>query len=272
MECQTARVDLSAYVDDALTAQEREVVVRHLQVCGSCSNFLAVELQTKHLLRQQLPQPQLPSGLRERIVRGIAEAEPMKLEERWRFPLWLRRKAPILAMASAFVLLLALMIFYAGPHSTQASPFVRDSVDGHVKCLLGEYPMEAKLANPEELAHWFQQRLQFPVRLPRFTQQEPKLLWQGRISLMGGVRSGQVFYRFRGKTLSLFVLPGEKITLMPGEEQVRNGRAFRVNHHEGYTSLMWRAGDLTYCLVSDLPPEDVMTFASEEQAWATFTT
>lgn len=266
MECQEVRVYLSASIDDALTADEQEAVVRHLSACESCSTFLALELKTKRLLRERLPQPQLPSGLRERIIQGLTEAEPMKLEERWCFPLWLRRPAPILALASTFILLLALAIFYATPRSTQASPFVRDSVDGHVKCLLGEQIMEVKFARPEELARWFQERLNFPVRLPRFARQEQGHIWEGRLSLMGGERASQVFYRWKGHTLSLFVLPGEKMALMPGMVQIQNERTFLVNHHKGYTSLMWKAGGLTYCLVSDLPPEEVMAFASQEQA------
>lgn len=265
MVCQEIRVYASAYIDHALTPDERETVGRHLGSCERCSTFLALELKTKRLLREQLPQPQLPSGLRERIVQGLAEAKPIKLEERWRFPLWLRRPAPILAMACAFVLLLALTIFYATPRSTHASPFVRDSVEGHVRCLLGEQTMEVKFATSEELARWFQERLNVSVRLPHFTRQEQSKLWEGRLSLMGGERAGQLFYRWKGHTLSLFVLPGEKLAIMPGEKQIRSGRTFHVNHHKGYTSLMWKVGDLTYCLVSDLSPEEVMTFASEEQ-------
>ncbi len=265
MECQEVQVYVSASIDDALSADEQEAVERHLSACETCSKFLALELKTKRLLRERLPQPQLPSGLRERIVQGLAEAEPITLEERWRFPLWLRRPAPILAMACAFVLFLALTIFYATPRSTHASPFVRDSVEGHVKCLLGEQIMEVKFATLEELARWFQGRLNVLVRLPRFTRQERSELWEGRLSLMGGERAGQLFYRWKGHTLSLFILPGEKLAIMPGEKQIRSGRTFHVNHHKGYTSLMWKVGDLTYCLVSDLPPDEVMTFASEEQ-------
>ncbi|MBZ0161075.1 MAG: zf-HC2 domain-containing protein [bacterium] len=266
MECQEIRVYVSAYIDDALTADERETVARHLSSCECCSTFLVLELKTKRLLAERLPQPQLPSDLRERIVQGLAEAEPRTLEERWGFPLWFRRPAPIVAMAFAFVLLLALGIFYATPRLTQASPFVRDSVEGHVKCLLGEQTMEVKFATPEELARWFQERLNVSVRLPRFTRQEQRELWEGRLSLMGGERAGQLFYRWKGRTLSLFVLPGEKLAIMSGEKQIRSGRTFYVNHHKGYTSLMWKVGDLTYCLVSDLSLEEVMTFASEEQA------
>ncbi len=265
MECQEIRVYVSAYIDDALTADERETVARHLSSCERCSKFLALEQKTKRLLREHLPQPQLPSGLRERIVQGFAEAEPRTLEERWGFPLWLRRPAPIVAMACAFVLLLALAIFYAAPRSTQASSFVRDSVEGHVKCLLGEQTMEVKFATPEELARWFQGRLNVSIRLPRFTRQEQRELWEGRLSLMGGEKAGQLFYRWKGHTLSLFVLSGEKLAIMPGKQQIRSGRTFHVNHHKGYTSLMWKVGNLTYCLVSDLPPDEVMTFASEEQ-------
>jgi hypothetical protein len=55
------------------------------------------------------------------------------------------------------------------------------------------------------------------------------------------------------------------MNLMPGEKQVRNSRIFHVNHHKGYTSLMWKEGDLAYCLVSDLSPEEVMAFASASQ-------
>ncbi|HWQ70408.1 MAG TPA: zf-HC2 domain-containing protein, partial [Patescibacteria group bacterium] len=197
MECQEIRVYLSASIDDALTADEQETVARHLSACERCSTFLALELRTKRLLREQLPQPQVPSGLRERIIQGITETEPLKLEERWCFPLWLRRPAPILAMACAFVLLLALTIFYTTPRSTHASPFVRDSVEGHVKCLLGEQTMDAKFATPEELTRWFQERLNVSVRLPRFSRQEQRQLWEGRISLMGGGRAGQLFYRWK---------------------------------------------------------------------------
>lgn len=265
MECQGIRVYLSASIDDALTADEQKAVAQHLSACECCSKFLALELKTKRLLAERLPQPQLPSGLRERIVQGLAEAEPMELEERWRFPLWFRRPAPIVAMAFAFVLLLALAIFYAAPRLTQASPFVRDSVEGHVKCLLGEQTMEVKFATLEELARWFQGQLNVSVRLPHFTRQEQRELWEGRLSLMGGEKAGQLLYHWNGHTLSLFVLPGEKLAMMPGEKQIRSGRIFHVNHHKGYTSLMWKVGDLTYCLVSDLPPDEVMTFASEEQ-------
>lgn len=265
MDCQEIQVYLSASIDDALSAGERETVARHLSSCERCSTFLALELKTKRLLRERLPQPQLPSGLRERIVQGLAEAEPMEPEERWCVPLWLRRPAPIVAMACAFVLLLTLTIFYAVPRSTQASPFVRDSVESHVKCLLGEQTMDVKFATLEELARWFQGRLNVSVHLPRFTRQEQREVWEGRLSLMGGEKAGQLFYRWKGHTLSLFVLPGENLAIMPGEKQIRSGRTFHVNHHKGYTSLMWKVGDLTYCLVSHLPVEEVMTFASEEQ-------
>jgi anti-sigma factor RsiW len=168
-------------------------------------------------------------------------------------------------MAGALALFLGLTIFYGLPRSIEASPFVRDSVDGHIKCLLGEYTMEVKLANPDKLARWFQGRLQFPARLPQFARQDQTELWEGRVSLMGGVQSAQVFYRWKGKTLSLFVLPAAKMPLMPGVERAWNRHAFRVNQHEGHTSLMWREGDFAYCLVSDLRPEDVMMFASEQR-------
>ncbi|MBI4380566.1 MAG: zf-HC2 domain-containing protein [candidate division NC10 bacterium] len=266
MECRDAREYLSASIDGALTPEEQERVEGHLSACERCSDFLALELKTKRLLRQRLPPPPVPSGLRERIVQAVTGAEPVKATRRWGFPMWLLRPAPILAIAGAFVLLFALMIFYAGPRSTEASPFVKDSVDGHVKCLLGEYTMEVKLASPDELARWFQERLRFTVRLPQFAHQGQTELWEGRVSLMGGVQSAQVFYRWRGKTLSLFVLSAEKMPLMPGEERVWRRRTFHVNHHRGYTSLMWRDGDLAYCLVSDLTPEEVMAFASEERA------
>lgn len=265
MECQEVRVYVAASIDDALTADEQKAVERHLSSCERCSTFLVLELKTKRLLREHLPQPQLPSDLRERIIQGLAEAEPMEPEERWCFLLWLRKPAPILAIATAFVLLLTLGIFYAAPRLTQASPFVRDSVEGHVKCLLGEQTMEAKFATLEELARWFQGQLNVSVRLPHFTRQKQGELWEGRLSLMGGEKAGQLFYHWNSRTLSLFVLPGEKLAMMPGEKQIRSGRIFHVNHHKGYTSLMWKVGDLTYCLVSDLPPDEVMTFASEEQ-------
>ncbi|MGH7369879.1 MAG: zf-HC2 domain-containing protein [Candidatus Methylomirabilaceae bacterium] len=266
MDCRELREQISALADGALTPEEQEKLDEHLSGCDACSRFLTLEQSTKRLLRQRLLQPQLPPGLRETIIRGIRGAERTAATRRRSALARFLRPAPILAMAAALALFLGLSIFYGPPRSTEASPFVRDSVDGHVKCLLGEYTMEVELANPDKLARWFQGRLQFPARLPQFARQDQTELWEGRVSLMGGVRSAQVFYRWKGKTLSLFVLPAEKMPLMPGEDRVWNSRTFHVNQHKGHTSLMWREGDLAYCLVSDLPPEEVMAFASEEQA------
>ena len=263
MDCQQVRQHLSASIDGALSPEEQKAVEGHLAGCEDCSRFLTLELKTKRLLRQRLSQAEVPGGLRERIIQAISEAEAARPRSRWAPPLWQRRPAPILALVGIFALFLALTIYYAGPRSTEALAFVRDSVDGHVKCLLGEYPIEVKLAHPADLARWFHERLDFRVRLPRFAGQEKRGLWEGRVSLMGGVRSAQVFYRWHEKTLSLFVLPAAKMPLMPGEERVWNTQTFHVNQHEGHTSLMWKEGDLAYCLVSDLSPEEVMAFASE---------
>ncbi len=266
MDCQQVREHLSASIDGALSPEKQRAVELHLGGCEDCSKFLALELKTKRLLRQRLSQPEVPSGLRERIIQAIGDASAASSRRRWAPPLWQRGPAAILALAGVVALVVALTIYYAGPRSIEASPFVSDSVNSHVKCLLGEYTMEVNLAHPNDLARWFHERLGFRVRLPRFAGQEQTGLWEGRVSLMGGVPSAQVFYRWKGKTLSLFILPGEAIGLMPGVEHIWNNRTFRVNHHRGYTSLMWREGDLAYCLVSDLSPEEVMAFASESRA------
>lgn len=74
--------------------------------------------------------------------------------------------------------------------------------------LFGEQTMEVTFATLEKLARWFQWRLNVSVHLPRFTRQEQSALREGRLSLMGGKRAGQLFYRWKGHTLSLFVLSG----------------------------------------------------------------
>jgi hypothetical protein len=72
MICNEAQLELSAYLDDAVPAQERAALEAHIKECAACQALLAELTSVKSSLAA-LPKVKAPSTLAEKIRRGMAE-------------------------------------------------------------------------------------------------------------------------------------------------------------------------------------------------------
>src|SRR5690348_4966109 len=66
MSCQSVRKIISAFVDQALAAEERKHVMRHLASCRECAAHSEEMQQLRGMLRG-MPQAGLPAGLQTRL-------------------------------------------------------------------------------------------------------------------------------------------------------------------------------------------------------------
>jgi hypothetical protein len=110
MECSDVQEKLSAYVEDIISPEEKQLIDEHLEACDRCSESLADLKKTLEYvgnLREVEPPPWLTQKIMAR-VRSDAEAKRGILQKLF-FPLHV--KLPIEAIAAIFVVLTTVYVF-----------------------------------------------------------------------------------------------------------------------------------------------------------------
>lgn len=121
--CTGIQQQLSAYIDGALTGEERRRIEEHVSSCGKCSATLADLRKTADLLRN-LDEVEPPPWLTEKIIGQVREEAEKKrtLFQRLFYPLPI--KVPVEAFATLLVVVLGLYLYKAttGPEIKTATP------------------------------------------------------------------------------------------------------------------------------------------------------
>jgi Putative zinc-finger len=143
MECSSIKKQVSAYVDDAVSAEEGRVLERHLHACRKCT----IETEQYSRIREKLqslphhlPPPELTTRLRvvASKVRAEAGASPWR---RWldRFEFSLRNLMRPLALPAAGGLCSAIFLFSTFVPMFK-STFIMSSLTGDVPTVLTTQP------------------------------------------------------------------------------------------------------------------------------------
>ena len=108
MNCSVCRGQLSPYLEEELSPEQRGAVEQHLSACAACTTELkALQEMVKGL--KELPEPMAPSEFRQKVWQRIEAASPwvrfrQRVLEPWYF------KVPAGALATAAVVLLAVQV------------------------------------------------------------------------------------------------------------------------------------------------------------------
>lgn len=119
MTCHEIEERLSAYLDDALPAEERKRLEEHLTACPSCARSLADLRKTVGLVRD-LEEVEPPPWLKQKIMNRVREeAAPKRgILRALFFPLHI--KVPVQAFALILVAVLAFQVYRTGEPERQA--------------------------------------------------------------------------------------------------------------------------------------------------------
>lgn len=109
MRCSEIEDRLTAYLEDLLQNEERDMIEKHCAECGNCRHSLEALQKTKDLLKG-LDEIEPPPWLTENIMARIYEKEEKKGWLQWFF-LPLRVKVPIQALAMIFVVVLSVYLY-----------------------------------------------------------------------------------------------------------------------------------------------------------------
>ena len=223
---------LSAALDGALPAAEREGTEAHVAACAECDRRLASLRALKHAVARLSSREDPPGS-----VRAHVEALALRGRGGLRFAVAL----PLLLAAGLAAGTWALLSVHRAP--TLPAPQLADELAAdHLHSVPEAMPAEVVTDDPETAIRFFSDRVPFPPVAPRL---EGARLIGGRLCKIHGHRVQLLFYRVdTAATLSLFVSDQDL-----GSGGCREARGLHVCGRRAY--------GLSLVAVASSPPDEL---------------
>lgn len=241
MSCELPQTTVHGYLDGELDAVRSAEFERHLESCAECQ----VCLEHMESLRSRLQESKLyeyaSPHLREQVRKqlelatGTARVSPMPSRRRF--------LVPAFASLALAAVLIALFLF---PQRTQTARITAELIDAHVRSLQPGHLTDVQSTDQHTVKPWFDGKLDFIPPVADYSAQGFPLLG-GRLDVIDGHTVAGVVYARRKHLINLFAWPAR------GRETSPHAAGTR----QGYNWIMWRAGDMQLCLVSDVSAADL---------------
>jgi anti-sigma factor RsiW len=174
-----------------------------------------------------------------------------------------RYLAPI-ASALAAAALVLVMVRITQPSflypSLASADLVAEGVNDHLRVIASSHPVEIESGGIHQVKPWFTGRLDFAPRVG-FSGDDQYQLAGGSVGYFRDRKAAVFVFKLRLHTISLFVFPAAGLPWRThGLERV-GPLAVDARVSRGFNVLLWRDGELGYCLVSDVNRADLDALA-----------
>lgn len=242
-ECRQLVVMAEGGVEAPETARD------HLAVCLTCQQFVRDQEKLRSHLRRLAESERAPEALRKQVA---ALVQGHSLIRRRRLPLWMGIAAGVILLVLGGYSLTRYRLHYSLTPSTLAQDFILD----HEHYLPGR--QEIVSPSPREVQHWFEGKVDFPVRVP---QLPAAALVEARVCTIAGRKAALVHYRLEphDTLVSFFVAPEPKTF----EGQKKPITLF--SSYEGLNSTLWCHRGLVFSLVASLDDTTLQQIAKSVQ-------
>jgi anti-sigma factor RsiW len=236
-----AQTALHGYFDGELDAVRASELERHLENCRECQ----ASLERMESLRTRLRQPdmyeQASPQLREQIRKQLGSTSHVA-----RTALIWRRSFLVPAFATLAVIMLGAIAWLMILPQKQTARVTAELIDAHVRSLQPGHLTDVQSTDQHTVKPWFDGKLDFIPPVSDYSEQGFPLLG-GRLDVIDGHSVAALAYARRKHSINLFVWPTEA-----GEHL-----ADQSGSRQGYHWILWRAGDMQFCLVSDVSDADL---------------
>jgi len=239
---------LHAYVDGEFSPEENAEVKVHLDECAVCSQAVRLHRSYKAaMLRANAAAPHLfYDGVRDRLAEESAHGR------------WARAFQRPSAIAATAACVGAAAWFLAGglshPLFSRHPSLADDGIAIHKLAL----PLDFPATDPRSAQQWLEGKLDFGVRLPRFSQ-GPRL--QGvRLYSVHQRQAALVTYSLPqadGRRVSLLIVDDPEPQLAGDARKIAD-REVWLSRAKGFNVASWRNNEIVYSLISDLDEQDVL--------------
>jgi anti-sigma factor RsiW len=236
MNCELSATTLHGYFDGELDAVRAAEFEKHMASCANCQ----ASLKGLRSLRVGLQKADLYQGASIRLRSKIAEE--LGSQGRGSSRKWKSFLVPALSMV---ILLIAVWAAVITQHRAYSVRLQAELIDAHVRSLQPGHLTDVQSTDQHTVKPWFDGKLDFIPPVGDFSAQGFPLLG-GRLDVIEGRNVAALVYGRRKHLINLFVWP-------EGKEPAVSGEGSR----QGYNWLSWRAGDMQFCLVSDVSLTDL---------------
>jgi anti-sigma factor RsiW len=244
MNCDRIQLLLNGYIDSELDLVSSLDVDAHLRTCTACSSHYQL-LNSLHSANSDkaLYHP-APPHLEKRIRSGLRKAG--STPPAW-FPFSLNWFAPS-------ALLLACILFTVGflarglVISSMGTSLAQQVQMAHVRSLMADHLMDVASTDQHTVKPWFDGKLDFAPPVTDLSRQGFPLIG-GRLDYLDGRPVAALVYQRNKHYINVFIWPTND---KPAGPQKLSDNGYNIFH--------WNQAGMTLWAVSDMSPDDLLTF------------
>lgn len=244
MGCADIQELLDGYMDGELDLVRGLEIERHLRDCPECARAQDALRSLQAALRTESLRFVPPAALSDRVRSSLRQADPEAAARR-------RRPWRGLAVAAslAFVIVAAwgARLWLIASRDDRVAQEVASS---HVRSLMPGHVPGVESSDKHTVKPWFLGKVPFAFPVGDFTGEGFRLVG-GRLDQVGGRRVAGLVYKCRQHVINLLIWPAP-------QEPARQPQALTV---QGYHTVHWTRGEMTYWAVSDLNQPELEQFA-----------
>ena len=238
------------YMDKELSDEEANEFEQYLEGDPLAKLELEKEQRLDHFLKTHMVKEEAPYELRERVVADLERAAGER--PAWNFGAWLK---PVGVSLLSFMFIFTILL-----RPTESFPVLEASVDSHMEVLNGAYPMEIKSNNAQEIATWFEGKLDTAVMVPDFSKHGCELKG-ARICHLKDRKVALLSYEKEGHKMTVFVVAFEDAEAPKAKEVKQGEKNLFVKKMNGFNSVLClspKHAGIGCVFVSDMPEEELL--------------
>ena len=242
---------VQAHFDGELDAAASLEIEAHLATCAECREWLGTLQNVRAGIRERVVPRPAPVHLRRAIASALDEADrPAQAGRRIRLPQVASVRKPLLfgalsSLTGAAVAAAVMIAFWLPNPSAQ---MLDEVTTAHVRSLMADHLIDVASSDQHTVKPWFDGRVDVAPPVADFSSEGFELVG-GRAEYIAGKRVPALVYRKGRHIINLMV--------WPAESRQTDG----LRDHNGFHILTWRSGDLVFCAVSDVMPDQLRLLA-----------
>jgi anti-sigma factor RsiW len=244
MTCAEAGQLLHARLDNELDMAGAASIDLHLSDCRACAAQYAA-LQNLH---QEITAADLAYTPGIALERKLAARFLKEEKSASRFWSWNWLNASVMA-AAAVAVVAAIVSIPMLRTSRETDAVAAEILDNHLRALQAVHQVDVPSSDQHTVKPWFQGKTDFSPPVPDLTKDD-FILIGGRLEVIHQQPAAAIVYRRRQHVIDLYVSPS---TGADSKTELRD--------LGGYHLLRWTQNNLNYWAVSDVDPNDLLTFA-----------
>jgi len=238
----TIKVWINLYLDGELAGDELEQFKQHIKECAECAKILKQQRDFVDSIRILKEEINIDfNDFKTELVKQIEKFKPKKSK------IFIQLS---LVFAIAIFLIGALLAIY---FYSQRIDLADIAIKNHIRQINGQLPLEIETSSEAEISNWFDKKLKFNFRLPRYPDpsNQPYRIKGARLVALNNDYAALVSYEMDGRPMTLLVAPSKSAS-PHGKRKVNfKDINFYLDTRDGFNILSWTDKGLTYALVFD---------------------